>query len=146
MSKKNQHVVSAMTRADLELFPWQPEYVRQLDERGWIGSRVQFGDGYAQVSYRGLIRIWDVRFQDPFNADLREIQSWMARRSEFLWKQPGPCEADGAHPTRWTSRLYSETNGVPTIISYEFVVSLGGPKFVELASQRYGPRDTGMVR
>jgi phage-related protein len=121
-----------------------PSQARLLREDSLIQPKVQFGNGYAQVIYNGLIRVWDVVFDDSAGTEnLRDVISWLDARNPFLWVQPAPYDIEGVWPTRWSLKMHSETNGMPTIASYDFCLELKGPTFVDLARQKYGARDTG---
>lgn len=129
----------------MDTFRPTPFQAKLLREDSLIDSKVPFGDGYAQVTYKGLIRIWEVVFDDSGGAgSLRDVINWLDARNPFLWVQPAPYEAEGPFPTRWSVKLRSETNGIPKIASYDFCVELKGPKFVDIARQKYEARDTGM--
>ena len=131
----------------MDIFQVTPSQTRLLHEDSLIATKTQFGGGYAQVTYKGLVRIWEVMFDDSIGAKgLCDIMSWLDRRNPFLWRQPSPHDTDGPVQTRWSVKAHTSTKGVPTMASYDFFIELEGPKFVEMAEQKYGRRDTGFPR
>lgn len=126
--------------------PVHPTEAELISEAGSMQSCVQFGGGYRQISYKGLLRTWRVVFQHRLEHEMREIRAFVDSNTPFLWKQPSPHDSEGHHPTCVKKSRSSEVNGELVHLEYIFEVELLGHSFAQQASLKYGARDTGRVR
>lgn len=123
-----------------------PTEAELISEGGSMESCVEFGGGYRQISYNGLLRTWRVIFRHRLEDEMREIRAFVDSNTPFLWKQPSPHDSDGQHRTCVKKSRHNEVNGKLVQLEYIFEVKLLGHSFAQQASLKYGARDTGRIR
>lgn len=130
----------------METFPWRSDEAFVISENGLKDSFVQYGGGYAQVSYKGIARSWKVNFKDRYEHELRAINSFLTSGKPFLWTQASPHDSEGAHITRCGASRSSEINGRMAELEFTFNVDVVGFRFAEEARKKFGARDTGVIQ
>jgi phage-related protein len=150
--------VIPFSQSPMGVFAWTPDDAFVTSEKGLFHSRVRFGQGYSQVSYKGIARSWKLLFYKGIarswkllfwsqgDYELSAIAGLINSRKPFLWTQFPPHESEGQHPTRGNVSHSSENNGRITRLECKFDVDLIGSQFAQEASKKYRPRDGGMIR
>jgi phage-related protein len=123
-----------------------PNEAQLISEEGSMESCVEFGGGYRQISYNGLLRRWRIVFGHRLDAELRDIQMFLRANASFLWVQPSPHDSDGQHRARVKRSSSYEVDGQMRQLEYIFEVEVLGHSFAQEASSKYGARDTGVAR